>query len=827
MYTTTAIGSIVSSARIYGNKSYSIAQLLTDSRKAIPSDDVLFIAITGPRHNGHHYINHLYQLGIRAFLISEWNDEYVRTMPEAAFIVVPDTTAALHELTGHHRKQFHYPVIGITGSNGKTVVKEWLYQLLHNQFQIVRSPKSYNSQIGVPLSVWQMNASFNLGIFEAGISMPGEMERLEHIISPDVAIITNIRSAHDENFENREAKAIEKLKLAARSETVLYCKDDELLKSLVETQLPQERILCWSRKNKAQLQIAKVAKSAQQTFIQGVWNSRFVEITIPFTDDASIENAIHCWLLLLYLGIDETIIQNGMLALSPVAMRLELKEGSNQCSIINDSYNSDSASLTVALDFLNQQQQYEKKTVILSDLLQTGVAEQELYSTIAKLLRDKNVTRFIGIGPALLRNRELFTDTDSTFFDDTESFLREVDVLQFYREVILIKGARSFSFERISKMLQQKAHETVLEIDLSALVDNLNYLRGKLQPATKTMAMVKAFSYGSGSFEIANVLQFHRVDYLAVAYADEGVELRKAGITLPIMVMNPEVQSYETMIRYRLEPEIFSFRILKQFEEAAQRYRTLHVGNERIPVHIKLDTGMKRLGFEEGEISELVVRLGNSKNLQPVSVFSHLVASEENALDDFTHKQIELFKSMSDVIRKHFGEGVMRHILNSAGIQRFPDAQFEMVRMGVALYGIGANAVEQKRLQPISTLRTTISQIKNVQPGESVGYNRKFIATTPIKIATVPIGYADGLSRKLSNGKGAMYINGKAASIVGNVCMDMCMIDITNIPCEEGDDVVVFDREHPITELAEASGTIPYEVLTNVSRRVKRVYYQE
>lgn len=827
MHTTTAIGSIVSSARIYGNKSYSIAQLLTDSRKAIPSDDVLFIAITGSRHNGHHYINHLYAVGIRAFLICEWNDEYTRTMPEATFIVVPDTIVALHELTKYHRHQFHYPVIGITGSNGKTVVKEWLYQLLHTQFQIVRSPKSYNSQIGVPLSVWQMNDSFNLAIIEAGISMPGEMERLEQIIDPDITIFTNIRSAHDENFENRESKALEKLKLGARCEKLLYCKDDEPLRTLIEAQIPQERILCWSRKSKAHLQIAKVTKSAQQTFIQGVWNSRFVEITIPFTDAASIENAIHCWLLLLHLGIDEVTIQNGMLTLSPVAMRLELKEGSNQCSIINDSYNSDSASLTVALDFLNQQQQYEKKTVILSDLLQTGVAEHELYSTIAKLLRDKNVTRFIGIGPALLRHRELFADTDSTFFHDTESFLREVDVLQFYREVILIKGARSFSFERISKMLQQKAHETVLEIDLSALVDNLNYLRSKLQPATKTMAMVKAFSYGSGSFEIANVLQFHRVDYLAVAYADEGVELRKAGITLPIMVMNPEVQSYETMIRYRLEPEIFSFRILKQFEEAAQRYRTLHVGSERIPVHIKLDTGMKRLGFEEGEISELVVRLGNSKNLLPVSVFSHLVASEENALDDFTRKQIELFKSMSDLIRKHFGEGVMRHILNSAGIQRFPDAQFEMVRMGVALYGIGANAVEQKRLQPISTLRTTISQIKNVQPGESVGYNRKFIAATPIKIATVPIGYADGLSRKLSNGKGVMYINGKAASIVGNVCMDMCMIDITNIPCEEGDDVVVFDREHPITELAEASGTIPYEVLTNVSRRVKRVYYQE
>jgi alanine racemase len=827
MYSTTAIGSILSSARVHGNTLYSITQLLTDSRKAVPSEDVLFVAITGPRHNGHHYIGHLYQLGIRAFLVSEWNDAQFAKFPDAVFIVVPDTTIALHELATHHRKQLHFPVIGVTGSNGKTVVKEWLYQLLHHQYQIVRSPKSYNSQIGVPLSVWQMNASFNLGIFEAGISLPGEMERLEKIIAPDITIITNIRSAHDENFENRETKVTEKLKLAAHCEKLLYCKDDDLLRTLIEAYIPSERVLCWSRKSKAQLQIAKVSKSTQNTFIQGVWNSRFVEITIPFIDDASIENAIHCWLLLLHLGIDESAIQSGMLTLSPVAMRLELKEGSNQCSIINDSYNSDSASLTVALDFLNQQQQYEKKTVILSDLLQTGVAEHELYSTIAKLLRDKNVTRFIGIGPALLSNRELFTDTDSTFFNDTESFLREVDVLQFYREVILIKGARSFGFERISKMLQQKAHETILEIDLSALVDNFNYLRSKLQPATKTMAMVKAFSYGSGSFEIASVLQFHRVDYLAVAYADEGVELRKAGITLPIMVMNPEVQSYDTMIRYRLEPEIFSFRILKQFEEAAQRYRTLYPGGERIPVHIKLDTGMKRLGFEEREISELVVRLGNSKNLQPVSVFSHLVASEENALDDFTRKQIDLFKSMSGVIRKHFGEGVMRHILNSAGIQRFPDAQFEMVRMGVALYGIGANPVEQKRLQPISSLRTTISQIKNVQTGESVGYNRKFVATTPIKIATVPIGYADGLSRKLSNGNGKMYINGQAAPIVGNVCMDMCMIDITNIPCEEGDDVVVFDREHPITEVAEASGTIPYEVLTNVSRRVKRVYYQE
>lgn len=808
-----------------GDDQTVIKNLLIDSRKLTTPETSLFFAIRGERHDGHSYLKDLFEKGVRSFVVSRLPSD-IDSYQGALFVLVPDTLAALQGLCSYHRKQFHFPVIGITGSNGKTIVKEWLFQLMREEKNIVRSPKSYNSQVGVPLSVWQMGKEHDLGIFEAGISKPDEMETLQNIIQPTIGLITNIGQAHDENFQNQHQKVIEKLKLFSRVEYLIYCKDYlSVHNEISENKLFKElKTFTWSKRLRADLLIGRITKTAADTEIQGVYKNDFIKISIPFTDEASIENAIHCWATMLHLGYANELISERMKLLSPVAMRLELKEGINNCSIINDSYNSDLGSLSIALDFLNQQKQHPKKTLILSDILQSGRSEEALYKDVAELIHKKGISRLIGIGDAISRQAHLF-QVEKSFFSSTGDFLQHFNNSFFRDETILLKGARAFGFEAISKVIQQKAHETVLEINLNAIVHNLNYFRSKIKAETKIMAMVKAFSYGSGSFEIANVLQFHRVDYLAVAYADEGVELRKAGITMPIMVMNPEEQSYDAMIQYKLEPEIYSFRVLSLFEETLKR--TGNVDMQPIPVHIKLDTGMHRLGFEENDINELIVRIKNNKYLSIRSIFSHLAASDEPEHDDFTWFQIKKFNAMSEQIKGHFADPILKHILNSAGISRFPDAQFDMVRLGIGLYGIAANSTEQLQLQNVSTLKTSISQIKNIPANETIGYSRKGVATRDMQIATVPIGYADGLSRKLSNGKGKMMVKGQPAPIVGNVCMDMCMIDITNIKANENDEVVVFGDILPIADVAKDVGTIPYEVLTNVSRRVKRVYYQE
>lgn len=802
------------------NPGTTINYILTDSRKLISPEHSLFFAITGQRHNGHDFIPELYAKGVRNFIVSEYPEDKGR-YPGSNLLLVRNALQALQQLAAFHRRKYPLKVIGITGSNGKTIVKEWLFQLMREDQVIVRSPKSYNSQLGVPMSVLQIKPSHTLGIFEAGISEPGEMEKLETIILPEIGIFTNIGQAHSENFASIEQKVREKLLLFRNADTLIYSKDYQVLHE--EAKKTGIKTFTWSRKMNADLLIGKVTAENGETEIQGIFRNDFLRIRIPFTDEASIENAINCWTTLLYLGYSNDTIASRMMMLSPVAMRLELKEGINNCSIINDSYNSDLGSLSIALDFLNQQKQHEKKTLILSDILQSGKDEEKLYQEVADLLAKKGINRLIGIGSAITRQAENF-HLEKSFYESTEDFLLSYNSSFFRDETILLKGARSFGFEEISKLLQQKAHETVLEINLNALVHNLNFYRSRLRPGVKVMGMVKAFSYGSGSFEIANALQFHNIDYLAVAYADEGVELRKAGINIPIMVMNPEEQSYESMISYQLEPEIFSFRILNLFNDAIRRNAKKEV---LVPVHIKLDTGMHRLGFEEDDINELIVRIRNSKNIQVKSIFTHLVASDEEEHDDFTRLQIARFQKMCDMIRSHFNYPIMRHVLNSGGISRFPDAQMEMVRLGIGMYGVSPNPSETTQLQNVSTLKTTISQIKFIKEGETIGYSRKGTTSKNTTIATVPIGYADGLSRRLGNGRGKMYVNGQPAAIIGNVCMDMCMLDITDIKANEGDEVLVFGEIHPITEVAKEMGTIAYEVLTNVSRRVKRVYYQE
>ncbi|MBI3509515.1 MAG: bifunctional UDP-N-acetylmuramoyl-tripeptide:D-alanyl-D-alanine ligase/alanine racemase [Bacteroidetes bacterium] len=826
-YTLSDISRLLDAKNSIINSDDTILHLLIDSRRIDHTANTLFFAIKGEHHNAHDFISDIYQKGIRNFVVEELPADAETVFSEGNFLVVKNSLAALQQLAAAHRGKFSIPVIGITGSNGKTIVKEWLWQLLRDEKKIVRSPKSYNSQVGVPLSVWQMSASDELAIFEAGISRVGEMEKLSAILRPTIGLMTNIGTAHDENFSGPDQKLLEKIKLFSGAGTVICCKDNAEIFSALQNNFPGTKLFTWSRKVKADMQIGKITKEESATKIQGVFENRFSDIEIPFTDDASVENAIHCWATLLMLGVAQENIAAGMKQLSPVAMRLEMKEGINNCSVINDSYNSDLGSLSVALDFLKQQQQYPKRTLVLSDIFQSGLGEKKLYGEVAALVRSRHVDRFIGIGEALQRNRDFFSEIENEFYSSTNEFISSIQASSFHNETILLKGARAFGFEIISTLLQRKAHETVLEIDLHALVHNLNYIRSRLKAETKIMAMVKAFSYGSGSFEIANVLQFHHVDHLAVAYADEGIELRRSGITLPVMVMNPEEQSFGDMIRYQLEPEIFSFRILQMFDEAARRYRSRNPSSAPVAVHVKFDTGMRRLGFEEKDMNELVVRVKNCRDLVVRSLFSHLAASDESVHDDFTRKQIRTFSSMCDEFRKHFSHPIDRHILNSSGILRFPDSQFEMVRLGIALYGIADGEEEQKHLHPVSTLKTRISQIKNVNAGESIGYSRKGKAETAMRIATVPIGYADGLSRVLGNGKGKMIVNGKPAAIIGNVCMDMCMLDITAINCAEGDEVIVFGEGHPIASMAMEMGTIPYEVLTNVSGRVKRVYFQE
>lgn len=802
-----------------------ITDILVDSRRFISPDNCVFIALQGRHNNGHDYISELYDKGIRTFVISTNNlelDKYTG----ANFILVKNTLKALQALSTIHRNRFNIPVIGITGSNGKTIIKEWLFQILQHRHRVVRSPKSYNSQVGVPLSVWQMEDSYEYAIFEAGISQPDEMEKLQGIIRPGIGIFSNIGDAHNENFISQNQKIGEKLKLFTKVDTLIYCSDHTAIQEILFRSQMLETIhaFTWSRKEVADLQITSVIKTQLElTTIKGIYRDQEISISIPFVDEASIENAIHCWATLLYLGFENEYIAEGMSKLLPIAMRLEMKAGINHCTIINDSYNSDINSLSIAIDFLNQQSQHKKQTIILSDILQSGKESSELYKEIADLLRQKNIDRIIGIGPAISRQAKLF-EMENSFYPSTEEFLRKFSFTSFVNESILLKGARVFEFELISNALQQKSHETVLEIDMNAMVNNLNYFRSKISPITKIMAMVKAFSYGSGSYEIANLLQFHRLDYLAVAYADEGVELRKAGIILPIMVMSPEEHSLDSIIQHNLEPEIYNFRILDMLERAIRK--NILPSNKPVKVHIKMETGMHRLGFDAESLPQLAKRINDNRRLYVQSVFSHLAESENSESDDFTRSQIAQFDQMSTEFCSHIDHNVLRHIANSAAINRFPEAHFDMIRLGISLYGVASNPEDAGKLENVGTLRSTITQIKKVKAGDRIGYGNT-VAEEDMKIGVIPVGYADGLDRRLGKGVGYLIINGYSVPIVGNICMDMCMVDLSEIKAREGDQVIIFGNGKTVAELAAVLGTIPYEVMTSISGRVKRVYYQE
>ena len=815
LYSVEEISGMMHARPFIQDKDSKIRTLLTDSRKLRDVKHGLFFALKA-RRDGHTFISEVYSSGVLNFVISDLDFD-TQKFPLANFFLVNDTLKALQELAAAHRHRYSYPVIGITGSNGKTVVKEWLHQLLAPEKNIIRSPKSYNSQIGVPISVWEMSEENDLGIFEAGVSKVGEMESLAKIIQPTIGILTNIGMAHQEGFDSQDEKIREKLKLFEGVDLFIF--SSKYLDNY-QGEIPGNNHFSWSLHDQASLSVfdGEVLENKYQ-FLRAKFKGKEIQAMIPFSDQASTENAVICWATLLAMGYEPEEVDRRLERLIPVGMRLELKTGINNCSVIDDSYSLDLSSLAIALDFLKQQNQHQKKTLILSDI--PGAGSKQIYEQVRYLLESKSVDRLIAVGEQISKYVPDFPFEIDTF-KSTPELLLHFSKLQFQNETILLKGARAFGFEQLSRLLTQKVHETVLEINLTALEHNLNYYKSKLGSGTKIMAMVKAFSYGSGSFEIANLLEFNKVDYLAVAYADEGVALRKAGCTLPIMVMSPDAMAFETILEHKLEPEIYCLRILREFEEVLKRKKL-----EYYPIHVKLDTGMHRLGFMEIEIDALLQFLLNSTSMRVQTVFSHLVASEDPLHDSFTKQQITLFSTLADKLASSLNYPFMRHIANTSGISRWPDARFDMVRLGIGLYGIDAAYRTNSPLQTVTSLKTSISQIKTIPPGDTIGYGRAGKMPLGGKIATVKIGYADGYNRGLGEGKGKMIINNKLAPTIGKICMDMCMLDITGIDAKEGDEVVVFNDQVKVEDIAKDLKTIPYEVLTGISQRVKRIYYYE
>ncbi len=838
---TTLIG-----ARRIGEADAQIGWLLTDSRSLCFPEETLFFALRSARNDGHRYIGDLYRRGVRNFVVEskglqETQPQGLDGMADANFLVVPSPLAALQRLAERHRDEFDVPIVGITGSNGKTMVKEWLYQLLLPSQKIVRSPRSYNSQIGVPLSVWLLNEQTEVGIFEAGISQPGEMFALRDIIQPTIGVFTSLGAAHQENFRSMEEKCMEKLELMHDTQAMVYCSDNDTVSRCIRRMQYKGEKIAWSQCDE---QAALFVKSTnishsslltphstfhlppstinlpQSTIITYIWQEEENCFEIPFIDEASVENAITCAAVALYMGLTPSQLAERMPRLEPVAMRLEVKEGQRGCLLINDSYNSDINSLDIALDFMNRREA-AKKTLILSDIFQTGATPEALYTQVSELVVKRGIEKFIGIGAELSSQADKIQVADKQFFMDVPHFLSSDAFSGLRNELILLKGARSFGFDQITEQLEQKVHETILEVNLNAVVDNLNYYRSFLKPETKMVCMIKADGYGAGAVEIAKTLQDQRVDYLAVAVADEGVTLRKAGITGNIMIMNPEMTAFKTMFDYDLEPEVYSFRLLDALVKAARKE-----GITGWPVHIKFDTGMHRLGFDPvDDIFKLIDRLKHQNAIIPRSVFSHFVGSDSDGFDEFSARQFALFEEGSQKLQSAFSHHILRHMDNSAGIEHFPERQMDMCRLGLGLYGVDPR--DNRILHTVSTLKTTILQLRHVPAGETVGYSRKGKIDRDSVIAAIPIGYADGLNRHLGNRHCYCLVNGQKAEYVGNICMDVAMIDVTDIPCMEGDQVEIFGEHLPVTVLSDALDTIPYEVFTGVSNRVKRVYFQD
>ena len=818
-YTIEKITTLIGARRI-GTADATIGWLLTDSRSLCFPEETLFFALKTTRNDGHRYIDDLYRRGVRNFVVAADAAPLWGRLEGANFLVVPSPLAALQRLAERHRDEFDIPIVGITGSNGKTMVKEWLNQLLSPSMTVTRSPKSYNSQIGVPLSVWLLNEQTQVGLFEAGISQPDEMPSLADIIQPTIGLLTSLGPAHQENFRSLEEKCMEKMQLFHSAKVLAYNSDDDIISRCIRRSGFKGEKIGWSRENlSAPLYIEKVSlasNSSPLTAVSYIYKGTRASYCLPFFDEASLQCSFACAAVALYLGLTPDELSERMARLEPVAMRLEVKEGQHGCILINDSYNSDINSLDIALDFMARRTQSKGGVLILSDIFQSGLSDYELYCKVNSLCMERGISHLLAVGSHISGQKGVFTLPAQHFFATTDQLLASAVFRSLHDEVILIKGARPFGFDRITELLEQKVHETILEVNLNAVVDNLNYYRSFLKPETKLVCMVKADAYGAGAVEVAKTLQDHRVDYLAVAVADEGVTLRHHGITQNIMIMNPEMTAFKTMFDYDLEPEVYSFRLMDALIHAAEQQ-----GITGWPVHIKLDTGMHRLGFDpEKDIDEVIRRLKAQNAIIPRSVFSHFVGSDSDDFDNFSAMQFEKFDKASRQLQAAFSHKILRHMDNSAAIEHFPERQMDMCRLGLGLYGVDPR--DNRMLHTVSTLKTTILQLRHVPKEETVGYSRKGVLTRDSLIAAIPIGYADGLNRHLGRGAGYCLVNGQKAPYVGN------MIDVTDIPdVHEGDMVEIFGEHLPITVLSDVLDTIPYEVMTSVSNRVKKVYFQD
>ena len=803
---------------ILGTPEAFVTELAIDSRKVLLPERTLFFAIETEKNDGHLYIPSLYQMGVRNFVITKVMNDFAQCI-EANFLFVEDSLEALQQLAQKYRQQFHYPVIGITGSNGKTIVKEWLSMILSEKYRVVKSPDSYNSRIGVPLSVWNMSADHDIAVFEAGISRPNEMRTLADIIDPTIGILTNIGAAHAQFFPNNNRKIIEKLKLFQHVEVLIYHNDNEELNMIL--QLPEYegiRKVSWGNAHSTYpVQMHAAPTEGTMITIDGF------DYTVPFIDSASLENATHVIVTLLVVGFKPEEINSQLHRLTHISMRLEILQGANHSVIINDTYSLDINSLSAALNFMDTQTQLAKKTLVISDFEQVGNLTEADFQHLNQELHHHHITKLVAVGSSFAHHRDMFDLDEVLCYPNTEMLLEHISDLRISYEIVLIKGARNFHFEQVVKALQHKTHLTIMQVNLPALAYNLNYHRNRLRPDTKMVAMVKASSYGLGDVELVNTLVDQGVDYLAVAYTDEGVRLRKRRINTPIIVLGAEAHSFEVMVNHQLEPEIFNFFYLQQLEEVLARHPEISQFN----IHIKVDTGMHRLGFDLQDLPRLIEVVKRNPKLHIASVFSHLAAAEDPAEDAFTRRQIALFGRMTDVLCSAFDYKILRHILNSAGIIRFPEAQFDMVRLGIQLYGCSEIPEMTTQLHNVVTLKTVITQIKNIPAGESIGYNRSWHLQRDTQVAIIPIGYADGYPRELSNGYGKVIVQGQKVPIIGKICMDMCMLDITGLRLHEGDEVIVYGEGNTVSEMAEAAKLISYELLTRISQRVPRVYVQE
>ena len=813
-YTTKEIAEITQS-QIIGNKNLQIHHIAFDSRNIYSTLKTAFIAINTPKNSGEKYIAQAIEKGIKIIISENFYPEY----DGITWIIVENSVKFLQDLAHYHIENQPIKTIGITGSNGKTIVKEWLYQCLWNEFPTVKSPKSFNSQIGLPISLLQTSEKHQVGIFEVGISKPQEMNTLEEIFSPKIGILTHIGTAHSSNFENELQLIKEKLILFKNSEIIIYNGDNEQVCKEIKTQYSDKKLISFGLKTHNDVKIICDYKDRNQEILVQYFSEK---LSFPANqrDEATLTNALAVICILKEFGFTNEKIVEKINNLKAVEMRLESVNGVRNNLIINDSFNLDLDSLIIAYQFINQYNR-DEKTLVLSDIFDVKNDDVSLYHKVAEITNQQNFKQIFLVGNQISRFQEKFNAKTYTF-STTKELLESQQLNSIENQLILLKGARIFEFEKIKSHLELQKHDTVLEINLNAILHNINVHKSLLKPETKMCAMVKAYSYGLGGYEIAEFLQHHHIDYLGVAYADEGVDLRKNGITTPILVMNPEQGSYDVIIDYNLEPEIYSLRVLELFANQLQ----LKGIQQKYPIHIKVETGMHRLGFKEHEIDELVENL-KKYNVKVASIFSHLSSADVPEEDDYTMEQIHTFQRVSSKISEALGYQPIRHILNTAGITYYSDYQFEMVRIGIGMVGISANPKVKKQLQSAVTFKTVISQISEVKQGESIGYNRKYKAEKDTRIATIPVGYADGIPRLIGNKKGFVGIHNQKVSIVGNICMDMLMVDLQNIKAKEGDEVIIFNGNPTLEEFSGYCQTIPYEVLTSISRRVKRIYIKD